>query len=58
MSETKLILLLDKHAPYGFHIHHRLPEEHSEREQLKCRNHEAATRFFMSLVERIVDEEE
>jgi hypothetical protein len=53
-----LRLLVDNHAPFGFHIHHRLPENHSHREPLRVSNFEEAADYFIKLAERIVDEEE
>ncbi len=51
-------LLIDNHAPYGFHIHYRLPEEHAYRETLSVSNYKEAADYFISIAERIADEEE
>jgi hypothetical protein len=37
-GERKLIYLIDNHAPYGFHEHDELPENHESRVKIHVKN--------------------
>ena len=50
-------LLVDNHAPFGFHMHTELPEDKNVRVQLPVNNHEDALQEFLQEVERIVKNE-
>lgn len=47
-------LLVDNHEPFGFHMHTRLPEDHSTREVLPTTDYNEALQIFLQEVERIV----
>lgn len=48
-------LLVDNHEPFGFHMHTRLPEDHSVREILPTTDYNEALQIFLKEVERIVN---
>ena len=48
-------LLVDNHEPFGFHLHTRLPEDHSVREILPTTDYNEALQIFLKEVERIVN---
>jgi len=50
-------LLVDNHAPFGFHMHTELPEDKDVRVQLPVNNYEDALQEFLQEVERIVKDE-
>ena len=50
-------LLIDNHAPFGFHVHTELPHDKSVRKPLKVKGHEEAMREFFRLTQEIIDNE-
>ncbi len=51
-------LVVDNHAPYGFHAHTNLPEDETTRVQLNVSNYLEAYDEFLSETERIIRDEE
>ena len=51
-------LLVDNHAPFGFHMHTTLPEDHTTRIALETKDYNQAYEEFLREVERIIDNEE
>ena len=51
-------LLVDNHAPYGFHMHTELPGNHESRTELKVSNYMEALDLFFEEVGRILKNEE
>lgn len=50
-------LLVDNHAPYGFHIHSKLPKDKTARTTLQVDNFFDAFDEFLKEAERIVEYE-
>lgn len=50
-------LLVDNHAPFGFHIHPALPEDRSVRVRFGVGNYNGALELFLMEAERIVRNE-
>lgn len=50
-------LIVDNHAPFGFHMHTELPENKDVRVQLPVKTYEDALEEFLQEVERIVKDE-
>ena len=50
-------ILLDNHAPHGFHLHSRLPEEHDFREPLDVSDYEDAIKLFFKQVRKVISNE-
>lgn len=51
-----LHLLLDNHAPFGYHLHSKLPKNRNFRELINVRSHLEAIEIFHRKCERIVNE--
>lgn len=51
-------LLLDNHAPFGFHLHTRLPDDKDFRVSLTVTTAAEAIKYFMSQVKKVVKNEE
>ena len=51
-------LVIDNHAPYGFHAHTTLPKDESTRVKLDVKDYFEAYEEFISEAERIVKNEE
>lgn len=51
-------LLVDNHAPFGFHIHTTLPEDSENRVELDVKNFGDAYDEFLKQVERVLKNEE
>ena len=52
------VLLLDNHAPFGFHIHAQLPEQKHVRTKLDMKNYVDALIEFERLVDEVVKNED
>ncbi|MBF0299515.1 MAG: hypothetical protein HQK51_12390 [Oligoflexia bacterium] len=52
----KVVLLIDNHEPFGFHIHSGLPQDHGIRESLNITSYEEAIDCFREEVRRIINE--
>ena len=50
-------LLLDNHAPYGYHLHTEMPHNKAVRAQLNINNYEEAIDFFMNEALKVVQNE-
>ena len=50
-------ILLDNHAPHGFHLHTRLPEDHDFRVSLDISDYEEAIKIFFQEVRKVVSSE-
>jgi hypothetical protein len=50
-------LLIDNHAPFGFHVHEELPENKESRRILKTVNYLEALDEFWKLVKDIINDE-
>ena len=48
-------VLLDNHAPHGYHLHSRLPEDKKFRVSLNIQNYEDAIIVFMKEVRKVTD---
>ena len=53
----KARLLIDNHAPFGYHVHTELPENHEARIPLDASDYRVALNFFWKEVERILRNE-
>lgn len=51
-------LLVDNHAPFGFHLHTALPHDKGSRVPLDVKNFNEAYEEFLKEVERVLDNEE
>lgn len=51
----KPVLLIDNHAPFGFHMHTELPDNKSARKSLKVKTYQEAYRVFMAEVEKRIE---
>ena len=51
-------LLVDNHAPFGFHLHSRLPDDSDYREPLNVRDHDEALDVFFEEMWKVVRNEE
>jgi hypothetical protein len=51
-------LLVDNHAPFGFHMHTQLPDDKDVRIKLPVGTHEEALQEFLKEVERIIRNED
>jgi hypothetical protein len=49
-------LLVDNHAPFGFHMHHGMPADKGLRSPLIVSSFQEAYKEFIKEVERILDE--
>ncbi len=49
------VVLVDNHAPFGFHLHPGLPEDKNLRKELKTSSYEEAYRIFMEEVSKYVE---
>lgn len=47
-EEREIIYLIDNHAPYGFHEHNQLPENHEARNQLLVNTWQEAWKIFQA----------
>ena len=54
--EFELVLLIDNHAPYGFHIHNKLPEIHDSRVGIKTSDWKEAWYNFDKFTKELMDE--
>ena len=52
----KPILIVDNHAPYGFHSHTRLPDCKQTREALAVSNYQEALEYFLQNIREIIRE--
>ena len=50
-------LLVDNHAPFGFHMHTTLPEDETNRVEMKVTDFNEAYDEFLQEVERVVESE-
>lgn len=50
-------LLIDHHAPLGFHLHPELPDNHSKRTAIESQDYKTALTFFWKEVERVLKNE-
>jgi hypothetical protein len=50
-------LLVDNHAPFGFHVHTELPKNKQVRKPLVVKNYQEALDEFLRLVKGIVENE-
>ena len=51
---SKPIILVDNHAPYGFHVHERLPVEQGHRRRLPTTDYLEALDEFQRLVAEVL----
>ncbi len=51
-------LLIDNHAPFGFHVHTELPENKSSRQILETKDYLMALDEFWRLVKEITENED
>jgi len=58
IEHEKPRLLIDNHEPYGFHMHTKLPDDHSLRIELEIETYQEAMNVFFDEVERILKNEE
>lgn len=49
-------LILDNHAPFGYHIHPHMPEDGAYRVKITVADHTEAIEFFFRHAERIIHE--
>jgi len=52
----ELVVLIDNHAPYGFHQHDKLPGVQDSRTSIQATNWKEAWLYFDRLLEEIMDE--
>lgn len=45
-GNKKLIMLIDNHEPFGFHIHDKLPDFHDYRKSIHAKNWQEAWEIF------------
>ena len=50
-------LLIDNHAPFGFHVHNELPGNKDKRQILKSKDYQEALDEFWGLVQEITNNE-
>lgn len=55
-GEEQLILLLDNHEPFGFHEHHRLPENKKVRRSLNTKKWEEVRAIFQQRIKEKFNE--
>lgn len=55
-GESKLVVLLDNHKPYGFHYHDQLPSEHDSRIQISTELWSEAWNELEKLCKEILNE--
>lgn len=51
-------LVVDNHAPFGFHLHGELPSKKHKREPLQTTDYKEARELFLKEVRRIINEED
>lgn len=57
--ETKeILLLIDNHAPYSYHMHAKLPTDHEKRGPMTVTSYKEALAIFFEEVERIIINEQ
>ncbi len=50
-------MVLDNHAPFGYHMHTRLPDDPDYRASIEIANYDEAIELFLNEVERLVNYE-
>ena len=58
LEQNKPRLLIDNHAPFGFHLHTALPHDKGSRLALDVKDFNEAYEEFLKEVERVVNNEE
>ena len=53
-SKDQVVLLIDNHAPYGFHEHDLLPQNHSSRRKLNVETWQTALVYFQERCKEIL----
>lgn len=58
VDKRAVLLLLDNHQPFGYHVHFEMPHNKSARRGVDVKSYAEAIRFFFEEVRKVVDEKE